>query len=145
MWSKVMVLTSSIFFLFSGAEPGSFSNPFGPESWFKLLWFLGPEVLLFKFILILVILVIHPNVGNWFWDTFDINKICSIHYSSSHKKLVNWWVVFMLWLTDERRLTLIPAGTIVRDPHHHESPTHREQDLNLRKTWLQPLLNEVVQ
>ena len=144
MWSKVMVLTSSIFFLFSGAEPGSFSNPFGPESWFKLLWFLGPEVLLFKFILILVILVIHPNVGNWFWDTFDINLI-SIHYSSSHKKLVNWWVVFMLWLTDERRLTLIPAGTIVRDPHHHESPTHREQDLNLRKTWLQPLLNEVVQ
>ena len=39
-----------------------------------------------------------------------------------------------LWLTDERRLTLFPAGTIVRDPHHSESPTRRKQDLNLRGT-----------
>ena len=37
---------------------------------------------------------------------------------------------FVVWLTDERRLALFPAGTIVRDPHHLESPTHREQDLN---------------
>ena len=33
----------------------------------------------------------------------------------------------------------------VRDPHHRESPTRREQDLNLRRTWVQALLNEVVQ
>ena len=39
-----------------------------------------------------------------------------------------------LWLTDERRLALFPAGTIVRNPHHLESPTRREQDLNLRRT-----------
>ena len=38
----------------------------------------------------------------------------------------------MLWLTDERCLALFPAGTIVRDPHHLESPTRREQDLNLQ-------------
>ena len=38
---------------------------------------------------------------------------------------------FVVWLTDERRLTLFLAGTIVRDPHHRESPTHREQALNL--------------
>ena len=37
-------------------------------------------------------------------------------------------------LTDERLLALFPAGIIVRDPHHHESPTRREQDLNLRRT-----------
>ena len=43
-------------------------------------------------------------------------------------------IVFVLWLTDERRLALFPAGTIVRDPHHRESPTRREQDLNLRRT-----------
>ena len=49
------------------------------------------------------------------------------------------------WLTDERCLALFPAGAIVRDPHHGESPTHREQDLNLRKTWVQALLNEDVQ
>ena len=36
-----------------------------------------------------------------------------------------WWIVFVVWLTDERRLTLFPAGTIVRDPHHRESPTRR--------------------
>ena len=33
---------------------------------------------------------------------------------------------FVVWLTDERRLALFPAGTIVRDPHHRESPTRRE-------------------
>ena len=41
---------------------------------------------------------------------------------------------FVVSLTDERRLTLSPAGTIVRDPHHRESPTRREQGLNLRRT-----------
>ena len=41
---------------------------------------------------------------------------------------------FVVWLTDKRRLTLFLAGTIVRDPHHLESLTHREQNLNLCKT-----------
>ena len=39
----------------------------------------------------------------------------------------------MVCLTEERRLALFPAGTIVRDPHHCESPKCREQDLNLRR------------
>ena len=54
------------------------------------------------------------------------------------------WIVFVVWLTDEIRLALFPAGTIVGDLHHRESPTHREQDLNLRRTWGQTSLNEVV-
>ena len=38
-------------------------------------------------------------------------------------------------MVDQRRLlALFPAGTIVRDPHHCESPTRCEQDLNLRRT-----------
>ena len=43
---------------------------------------------------------------------------------------------FLLWFTNERRLVLFPTGTIVRvkDPHHRESPTRREQDLKLRRT-----------
>ena len=41
---------------------------------------------------------------------------------------------FVVWLTDERHLSLFPAGTIVRDPHHRESPTHHEQDMNLHRT-----------
>ena len=42
-------------------------------------------------------------------------------------------MVFVEWLTDERRLALFPAGTIVRDPRHRESPKRREQGLNLRR------------
>ena len=44
---------------------------------------------------------------------------------------------FLVWLTDETRLALFPDGTIVRDPHHRESPTRREQGLNLRRSWVQ--------
>ena len=39
-----------------------------------------------------------------------------------------------MMMTDERRLASFAAGTIVRDPYHRESPTRREQDLNLRRT-----------
>ena len=46
------------------------------------------------------------------------------------------WIVFVVWLTDERRLVLFPARTIVRDPHHRVSPTRREQGLNLRRAWI---------
>ena len=38
-------------------------------------------------------------------------------------------------MVDRRKaLALFPAGTIVRDPDHRESPTRHEQDLNLRRT-----------
>ena len=47
-----------------------------------------------------------------------------------------WWIVFVVWLTDERRLVLFSAGTIVRDPHHRESPTRGKQELNLRRAWV---------
>ena len=55
-----------------------------------------------------------------------------------------WWIVFVVWLTNERHLALFPARTIVRDPHHRKSPTGCK-DLNLCRTWVQALLNEVVQ
>ena len=51
---------------------------------------------------------------------------------------------FVIWLNDERHVALFPAETIVRDPHHRESPTRREQDLNLHRTRVQAYLNEVV-
>ena len=44
-----------------------------------------------------------------------------------------WWIVFVVWLTGIRRLTLFPAGNIVRNPHHPESLSRRKQDLNLPK------------
>ena len=32
----------------------------------------------------------------------------------------------MVWLIDERRLVLFPAGTIVRDSNYREFPSHRK-------------------
>ena len=38
-------------------------------------------------------------------------------------------------MVDRRKVfSLIPAETIVRDPRHRETPTRREQGLNLRRT-----------
>ena len=56
---------------------------------------------------------------------------CSFIYSDDDDELF-----FVVWLTDERRLALFPAGTIVRDTHHCESPTPTscKQGLNLRRT-----------
>ena len=45
-----------------------------------------------------------------------------------------WWIVFVVWLTDKWRLALLPAGTIVRDPQHRESPTHWEPEF--RSCWM---------
>ena len=54
------------------------------------------------------------------------------------KSLTEKWMMivnfFVIWLTDKRYLALFPAGTIVKDPHHRESPTRHEQGLNLRRT-----------
>ena len=49
---------------------------------------------------------------------------------------------FVVWVTGEIFLDLIPVLAIVRDSHHDKSPTHREQDLNLRITWVQIFMNE---
>ena len=38
----------------------------------------------------------------------------------------------MIWLTTERVLALFPAGTIVRDPHHRESPESQISFVELR-------------
>ena len=37
-------------------------------------------------------------------------------------------------VTNERQSGPFSVRSIVRDPHHRESPTRREQDLNLRRT-----------
>ena len=42
--------------------------------------------------------------------------------------------LFFGTVDDKRCLALFPAGTFVRDPHHRESSTHREQNLNLSRT-----------
>ena len=37
-------------------------------------------------------------------------------------------VFFVVWLIEERRLVLLPGGTIVWDPHHRKYLTHLEQE-----------------
>ena len=37
------------------------------------------------------------------------------------------WIVFVVWLTDGKRLALFPVETIVRDPHHRESDKPRAE------------------
>ena len=71
------------------------------------------------------------------------NYILHFHIKKSHSMLLikiltvkhvlcrcccccwRWWIVFVVWLTYERRLALFPVGTIVRDPHHLKSPIRR--------------------
>ena len=52
---------------------------------------------------------------------------------------------FFSGMTDERRLTLFPAGIIVRDPHHCESRTRLQKGLDLCRACVQAYLTEVVQ
>ena len=40
---------------------------------------------------------------------------------------------------------LFPAWTIATDSHHRKSPTRHKQGLNLRRIWVQILMNEVLQ
>ena len=46
---------------------------------------------------------------------------------------------------DQWKAISLISRTIARDPHHRKSPTRRKQDLNLRRTSVQALMNEVVQ
>ena len=99
----------------------------------------------------------YPNVSgnqNWKQCRCKSNNINNIGYLNLAWKMETqqfvvqniylmiwtWRIVLVVWLTDERRLALFPAGTTVRDPHHRESLTRRKQDLNLCRTWVQSLM-----
>ena len=76
--------------------------------------------------------ILYPVAG-WFCNNeifiqlLTINPFCNLDLRSA---LLwwwwwRWWIVFVVWSTDERRLALFPARTIVRDPHHREYPARR--------------------
>ena len=54
-------------------------------------------------------------------------------------------IVFVVCLTEKTRLALCSAGYIVRDPHHHESPTSREQGFEPAQDLSSGLVGESVQ
>ena len=66
-------------------------------------------------------------------------------YKTNSWALTSSMKIMMILLTDEKRLALFLAATIIWRPHHRDSSTRRERDLNLYRPWLQALLNEVLQ
>ena len=66
----------------------------------------------------------------------------ALQYTVSDGKLINTPYMMMMMMmncfcsmVDRRKaLALFPVRTIVRDPHHRESPTRHGQDLNLCRT-----------
>ena len=51
----------------------------------------------------------------------------------------------MEWFTHEKRQPLYSTGTTVRDFHYRKFPARCEQNLNLHRTRVQTLVNEMVQ
>ena len=64
------------------------------------------------------------NVSDEFWFRERQNST-STQKDSQEIQQYRWWIVFVVWLTDKRHLVLSAAGTIVRDPHHHDSLKRR--------------------
>ena len=120
-----------------------------------------PRVVNFADVVKVKVILINPFVPNApflyplktslkvFWRFQGVEKVC----------IGNLWIktifdddddddddeLFLWYGWPTKGVALFPAGTIVRDPHHCESPTRREQDLSLRRPWVQALVNEVVQ
>ena len=74
-------------------------------------------------------------LGHYFFlkdaDSFDGSEIPFFeHIVLTMLMMMNYFC----GMVDEGHLALFSAGTIVRDPHHRESPIHREKDLNLQRT-----------
>ena len=61
---------------------------------------------------------------------FFVKIIFHSVFSGYHVWFSIFIFVFVVWLTDERRLALFPAVTLVSDPHHRESPTRCISCLN---------------
>ena len=64
------------------------------------------------------------------WMFEAVGNLTTVWFTKIDKNINSWWwwwwwIVFVVWLTDEMRLALFPARTIVRDSHHRESPTRR--------------------
>ena len=97
--------------------------------------------------------VICKGFENQIWGINSVSKTWRI-FSLVTKIFTNkffwgamhsWWIVFGEWLTDERCLGFISS----RDHCQRFSPSQisetPRQDSNLRRIWIQNLLNEVVQ
>ena len=59
-------------------------------------------------------------------DRYLFNNLHFFHGNFWNWGSWSWWIVFVVWLTDKRRLALFPAKTIVRDPHHCKALTCQE-------------------
>ena len=55
------------------------------------------------------------------WDFWQIAIVFLAKGMMMKMMMMMMMNCFVVWLTEERRLALFPAGIIVRDPHHRES------------------------
>ena len=115
------------------------AGKYGPEKlrirtlfsqWFSIIsfWLYGPDALKYR-------------TQNLLFKTISEKKLFNLVLKLNKNDDDEWWIVFVVWLTDKRRLVLFPAGTIARDPHRRESPTRRKQDFScaepeLRISWI---------
>ena len=80
------------------------------------------------------------NMSHSDWIHCDCLDISAVYYFNS--RIWWWWIVSVVFSTVGSRLVFFLPGST---PQHRKSSTHCEQNLNLRRTWVQALLNEVVQ
>ena len=80
-------------------------------------------------------------LGHYFFlkdaDSFDGSEISFFQHIVLTTMVMMMMMMMMNYfcgMVDEGHLALFSTGTIVRDPHHLESPIHREKDLNLQRT-----------
>ena len=79
--------------------------------------------------------IIHWSIFPFTENLFDFRNLTSILKFQCHIMMMMMMMNCFCGMVDRRKaVSLISAGTIVRDPHHRESPTRREQGLNLRRT-----------
>ena len=84
------------------------------------VWYLRGEIFLRKFFEMNTILKFFSNISKFNANVSPFNVV--EEYLMMNERCFSfffwWWIIFVVWLTDERSLTLFPAGTIVRDfPH----------------------------
>ena len=83
------------------------------------------------------------------WQTYVLLTWCYTVFLQI-QMIIQWWrhqfsvgyLNCFSGMVDRRKVfsLLSRFRSSVRDPHHHKSPTRREQDLNLRRTWVEALL-----
>ena len=103
-----------------------------------------------------MVLLLHSNICYKVWNVFQYKNLQT--WSNSTNVMMMMMMMMMVMIMGMmvkmnyfcrmvhqcKTLSLISSWDL-KDYHHRKYPTRREQDLNLRKTWVQVLLKNFVQ